>query len=187
MKPKGKPKTLSLISSYHPHLGYTDEETNDYNQSIADLFNKFPKNNIIIMGADLNASIGTRMNAEEEEDDDNNNISPLETLIGPCGNPRTNKKGDQYKNLMLQLDLRAVSAFFCNEKGYDTWRNPATDEKFQLDHFLVPRYHSKLIKDVRRKHYGVPSDHWALLLKLDINKGKKQNDEKKKDAKKISK
>jgi hypothetical protein len=33
----------------------------------------------------------------------------------------------------------------------------------------------------------VPSDHWALLLKLDINKGKKQNDEKKKDDKKVSK
>jgi hypothetical protein len=27
----------------------------------------------------------------------------------------------------------------------------------------------------------VPSDHYALLLKLDINKGKKQNDEKKKE------
>ena len=136
------------------------------------------------MGADLNASIGTRTNPEEK-DDDSDSISPLETLIGPCGNPRTNKKGDQYKNLMLQLDLRAVSTFFCNSKGYDTWRNPATDEKFQLDHFLVPRYHSKLIKDVRRKHYGVPSDHWALLLELDINKGKNKMMKRKKCQKSL--
>jgi hypothetical protein len=52
--------------------------------------------------------------------------------------------------------------------------------------FLVPHYYSKLIKDVRR-NYGVTSDCCALLLKLDINKGKKRNDEKKKDVKKGSK
>jgi hypothetical protein len=122
------------------------------------------------MGSDLNVSIGTRASSNdsypEEEGGENENLSPIETLIGPCGNPRTNKKGDHYRNLMLQLDLRSVSTFYCNNKGYDIWRNPATDEKYQLDHFLVPCYHSKLTKDVKKKHYRVPSDHWALALKM---------------------
>jgi hypothetical protein len=40
-------------------------------------------------------------------------------------------------------------------------------------------YHARLIKDIKKKHYGVASDHCALLLKLDINEEKtnKQNDE----------
>jgi hypothetical protein len=36
-------------------------------------------------------------------------------------------------------------------------------------------YHARLIKDIKKKHYGVASDHCALLLKLDINKEKKTN------------
>lgn len=127
-RPRAKPKALTLTTIYHPHSGYTDDETNYCNQSMADLFDAIPKNNIMIMGVDLNASIGTRTRQGE----DNNNISPLEMLIAPRRNPRTNSKGALYKNLMLQLDLRAVSTFFHSSKGYNTRRNPATDENFQL-------------------------------------------------------
>ncbi len=41
-KPKVKPKLLTLISTYHPHSGCTDEDTNNFNQSITDLM-KSPK------------------------------------------------------------------------------------------------------------------------------------------------
>jgi hypothetical protein len=76
---------------------------------------------------------------------------------------------------MFNLDLRTVSTFFCENSGHDTWINPENDEKFQLDHFLVPWIHFMLVKDVKKKNYGVPNGHCALLLKLDINKGKRSN------------
>jgi hypothetical protein len=87
---------------------------------------------------------------------------------------------------MLQLDLRAVSAFFCNSKGYDAWRNPVTDEKIQQDHFLVPRYHPKLVKDIRKKHCRVPTDHCAPLLTRDIDRGKNKMMKRRKRSKRIS-
>jgi hypothetical protein len=59
-KPRIKPKFLSLLSSFYPRSGCTNKETNDFNQSIADLFYEIHKNNIVFMGADINASIGTR-------------------------------------------------------------------------------------------------------------------------------
>jgi hypothetical protein len=80
-KPRVKPKTLILISTYHPHSGYTDEETNNFNQSIADLFDKIPKNNIVIMGADLNLSIRTRTSSNDHSGEEDDNTSPVGTLI----------------------------------------------------------------------------------------------------------
>ena len=86
-----KNKIITLISSYHPHSGYTDEETNLFNQQIADLYRNIPDNNIIIMGADINASIGSKKSSDDESDNSqNNNIqesfstSPQQLLIGPC-------------------------------------------------------------------------------------------------------
>ena len=152
---KNSNKSITLISSYHPHSGYTDEETNLFNQQIADLYGDIPNANITIMGADINASIGSR-NSQNDEHDNNNNVeessetSPQHLLIGPCTNPKTNHKGQFYINLLSQLDLRAASTFFHNTSGYDTWINPATKEKHQLDHFLIPRQQFKVVKNVKK-------------------------------------
>ena len=52
------------------------------------MLNKIPKTNILIMGADLNASIRTRTN------DANNNEDPSVGLLGPHGNPMRNGRGE---------------------------------------------------------------------------------------------
>ncbi len=59
-KPRIKTKFLTLLSGFYPRSGCTNKEKNDFNQSIADLFDEIHKNNIVFMGADINASIGTR-------------------------------------------------------------------------------------------------------------------------------
>ena len=177
-----KNKIITLISSYHPHSGYTDEETNLFNQQIADLYRNIPDNNIIIMGADINASIGSKKSSDNESDNSqNNNIqesfstSPQQLLIGPCANPKINHKGQLYINLLSQLDLRAASTYFQNNSGYDTWINPATKEKYQLDHFLIPRNQFKLVKNVKKIFHGTTSDHLAIQMSLNLRKGKYKN------------
>mmetsp|Transcript_17839 Transcript_17839/g.25395 ORF Transcript_17839/g.25395 Transcript_17839/m.25395 type:complete len:496 (+) Transcript_17839:690-2177(+) len=133
------------------------------------------------MGADINASIGSRA-LDNNETNNNNaefketlNISPQHLLIGPCANPKTNNKGNLYINLLSQLDLRAASTYFQNDNGYDTWINPATQEKYQLDHFLIPRKQFKLVKNVRKIYYGTTSNHLAIKITLNIKKGKHKN------------
>ena len=38
-----KDKNLSIMSAYHPHSGYSDEETNAFNQQIAMIYVDIPK------------------------------------------------------------------------------------------------------------------------------------------------
>ena len=60
IKSKIKTHTLCLVSNYHPHSGYKDDELDAYIQDITDFIDAIPKNNTIIIGANLNASIGIR-------------------------------------------------------------------------------------------------------------------------------
>lgn len=92
----------------------------------------------------MNASIRSRTSNNNERDNNPNNnieettaLSPQDLLIGPCANPRINHRGHLYIDLLSQLDLRAASTYFQNDSGYDNWINPATQEKYQLDYFLI--------------------------------------------------
>jgi len=53
-------KTITLATSYHLHSEYKDEEAIAFKKSITELINKIPKTNPIIIGTDINASIGVR-------------------------------------------------------------------------------------------------------------------------------
>ena len=72
---------LSLVVSYHPLHSYTSEENQSYLDQVTILVNKIPKGNLIIIGADINASIGTQNHTSEEKD--KKNIIP--NVIGPHG------------------------------------------------------------------------------------------------------
>ena len=170
-----KGKIITIMTTYHPHSGYNDEETNAFNQQVAKTYEDIPKNNIIIIGSDINASIGRRENNKNNNNDDDNANEDfhIDLLLGPCGNRRVNHKGELFRNLLQQLDLRAISTYFSDPNGHDTWINPADNSKFQLDHFFTPRSSYKYIKSVKKKHYGAPSDHLPLLLTLKIDNGKR--------------
>jgi len=124
------------------------------------MLNKIPKANILIMGAYLKASIGTRLN------DANDNKDPSVGLFSPHGNPWRNARGEFIIRILTQFQMRAASTFFESSKGHDTWINPAMKVKYQLDHFLIKKKHLQIITDVKRKDNGIPSDHTALCIKL---------------------
>ena len=168
---KQKPKTITLVTSYHPHTKYKEEEAQAYNQSLVEMTNRIPKTNAIIVGADINASIGTRQKSDDESESTN--------ILGPCGNPRKNERGEMILNLLRQTDLRAVTTYFNSTNGHDTWTHPATKEKHQLDHFLVSRLHCRNVIDARKKYIGAPSDHLALFMKYKYKERKKMSNKKK--------
>ena len=124
------------------------------------MLNEIPKSNILIMGADLNASIRTRTN------DASDNKDPSVGLLGPHGNQGRNARGDLIIGILNQFQLRAASTSFESSKGHDTWIHPATKVKYQLDHFLIKKKHLQIIMDIKRKGNGIPSNHAALCIKL---------------------
>jgi hypothetical protein len=122
-KVKYKNHNLALVPYYAPHSGYPDEDIERTTQEFSEFLNKIPTNNTtVIIGADLNASIGTRITeVPQTSDQEDNNFNPQEDnimeLLGPHGNPHRNENGERILNLMREHDLRAASTFFyCNNK-----------------------------------------------------------------------
>ena len=160
-----------------PHSGYPEEDIERTTQEFSEFLNKIPTNNTtIIIGADLNASIGTRMTeAPQTNDQEDNDFNPQEDnimeLLGPHGNPHRNENGERILNLMREHDLRAASTFFdCNNK-HNTWRNPKDKRPHQIDHLLIPRNQLCLTTNVKRKLDSIDSDHAALCIEFLLPNG----------------
>jgi hypothetical protein len=116
-KVKCKSHNLALVSYYAPHSGYPEEEIERATLEFSEFLSKVPANNTtVIIGADLNASIGTRISedpvpSKEKDDDSELQGDTIKELLGPHGNPHRNENGEKILNLMREHDLRAASTF----------------------------------------------------------------------------
>jgi hypothetical protein len=128
-KVKCKHHNLLLIPYYAPHSGYPEEEINKTTQDFSEfLSNLHSKNTTTIIGADINASIGTRLtNGPQRLEDDMEfefHEDSIPDLLGPHGNPHRNENGERFLDLMREHDLRAASKFFGSNNKHNTWRDP---------------------------------------------------------------
>ena len=127
-----------------------------------------PKDNVLIMGANLSASIGMRANETRETNDPFEDEDPSASLLGPHGNSRRSTRCKLIIGVINHLQLRAASTFFIRKEnqGHNTWTHPTTKEHYQLDHFLIKWWHLQQITNIRRKSNGAPSDHAAICMEL---------------------
>jgi hypothetical protein len=101
-----------LIPYYAPHSGSLQEEIEKSTQEFSEFLNKIPtKNSTIIIGANINASTGTRStdlshkhnNGDSEKDKVNDHqTDTILNLPGPHGNPHRNKNGEMILNPMRE-------------------------------------------------------------------------------------
>jgi len=71
------------------------------------MITNLPKDNVLIMGANLNASIGTRASETREKSDPNDSSKdedPSASLLGPHGNSRRNARGELIIRVMNHLN-----------------------------------------------------------------------------------
>ena len=81
------------------------------------MVSKIPRDNPTIIGADINASIGTKEDGEQKEEETN--------ILGPHENKRKNNRREMILNMMRKTDLWAASTYFESKNGHDTWMHPA--------------------------------------------------------------
>ena len=81
-KSKFKHQNTLLFVSYHPMSTYLDNDANDFIHQITNMISLLPKSNILIIGADLNASISMRSSNSSSNNDENH---PSVYLLGPHG------------------------------------------------------------------------------------------------------
>ena len=199
---KKKFKNLCLTTIYFPHSGYKECEIESfYNETSSHLSNILSlRNTDHIIGADTNASIGTRTSAVLNNNpsivcEEPTETDPIFDLLGPFGNPRLSKTGKGILNIMREFQLRAASSFFDNNNKYNTWLAPpqAPTEKrkaYQLDQIFIPKSQLCQTTNVKRKFDGASSDHAALSIDFHLlngpllkNKGETKSTEKKNENK----
>jgi hypothetical protein len=110
-KKKGKCKNHNFVSIpyYAPHFGYPEEEIDKTTQEFSEFLSKIPtKNTTIIIGADMNASISTRITDEPQEQEEDEEFEfqndTIPELLGPHGNAHRNVNGERILNLMREHD-----------------------------------------------------------------------------------
>ena len=158
-----KYQNLCLTSNYFPHSGYKEADLITFNDQVTSFLSEILslKNTTHIIGADTNASIGTRASLESEnlqkKIESHHDSDPARDLLGPNGNPRKSKTGENILNLMREFQLRAASTFYDNNRKYNTWLglpDPKTRKRqaYQLDHIFIPKQqrwpHKKFEKKV---------------------------------------
>jgi hypothetical protein len=94
---KEKSLNLLLASVYHPCHDIPHEAFIEHLQSILDCV---PPNAQLILGADVNAKLGSRDSNE------------LAAVCGPHGPPRWNVRGSNLLALYLSYNLRVENTFF---------------------------------------------------------------------------
>jgi len=160
---------ISLVSSYHPTTRYTTKEISKHISNTKQFFNEIPHRNLLIIGANINATTGNRNTIIRDTNDED----MIPTLIGPHGNPRINASSELVLIMLCELNLRAASTLFDNNGKHDTWILPGTKQKFQLDHFLILSTQLCFVTNIKQKFNDSPSDHAALMIKIRINQSSK--------------
>ena len=93
-KTKLRHKCISLWTSYHPTSGYSDKEVTKFNNEVSKMINSLPKDNVLIMGANLNASISMRASKTSKTNESSKDEDPSASLLGPHSNARRNTRGN---------------------------------------------------------------------------------------------
>jgi hypothetical protein len=122
-----------------------------------------PQQATIIMGADVNAALGTsKQDHQNEKEDETNPFS----ILGPYGIEKRNERGEEILNLAMLLDLRVATSYFQQKNGSATWIHPGTRQRYQPDHIFITRKSCANMTVAKKRYDGAPSDHLAIVLKL---------------------
>ncbi len=147
---------INLLNVYAPHSGMTDDIKHKYEDWMDRVCQTNPSKCRLIIGGDLNATIGNR----------NNTDGGLRNTLGPYGHDKTNDSGEQYLRLMQTYGLRAATTYF-KHRNYATHIDNRTKRARQIDHFLTDVRLGKRIIDARRILTPlVASDHLAVELTI---------------------
>lgn len=93
---------------------------------------------VVVLGADMNTRIGTRM--EHEED--------AKEVIGPYGERDMNPRGEKVAQWMMRLNLVSTASFFDDPKGLRSWINePDRDNPHTNDYMFTLKRDFKRVRD----------------------------------------
>jgi len=164
---KGKPLQLFVVMGYTPTFQHTQEEREEFQQSLDDCMADIGKDEIPVMGLDANAQLGTA-------------ASGTAGRLGEGGRKGgvLQEEDELWSGVFGHLLISLLCAPFTwfGHKNYQTWTNPRWKTKHTLDHWLVRRADLKRGVNARiHASMSLHSDHRPIMLELRIpaNLGKR--------------
>ena len=148
---------LIIVSVYAPTNDASDEEKNEFYESLQSTLNKINRRDIVIVAGDLNAKIGT----------DNTN---KEQVMGKHGTGTISANGELFTEFCLENDLIIGGSLFPHKEIHKyTWVSPNGRTKNQIDHIAVSRKWRSSLLDVRtQRGADINTDHVLLKATLQL-------------------
>ena len=143
---------LRLISIYHPHYDENSIETDTLRHDIEDQLARSPRDEILVIGGDLNAQIGRN----QERD----------LTAGKFGLPRTNQAGIDFLNWCESNQLAYVNSFI-RHGNRGTWFHVPLRRWFELDGFAVKNHQRHaIVRGMSTVQDRTLSDHNPKIMTI---------------------
>ena len=145
-----------IVSAYAPVGNANESIWNDFLDRLTICISRKHKNDILVIGADTNSSMG-------HSDEIKN--SP----VGKFGNPHINESGRRFLSYLSINSLKVTTTTF-KKNDYTTWVHPRSKKGHQIDHFITNTEMAHRITDSGITTPLIDSDHRAIFMKIRIMK-----------------
>ena len=152
---KGKFFNYSLINGHTPTEESEDEQKEDFYETLENVYDKCPKNDIKILLGDFNAQVG-------QED------IYYPTIGRHSKHNVTNDNGKRLILFATSRNMTVGSTLFPHKVIHKvTWRSPDGNIVNQIDHILIDGRHKSNLMDVRTlRGFNIDSDHFLVMANV---------------------
>ena len=122
---KKKGINMNIIQTYAPTNEATDEDKDDFYNSLQDLFEQLPNKDVNIVMGDMNAKVGS-------------NNSSYEQVMGKHGLGEANDNGERFISFCANNSIVVGGTIFPHKRIHKaTWMSPDGRTENQIDHFGI--------------------------------------------------
>ena len=152
---KNKDTYIFLVSAYAP-VGTSNQLLWDnFFDNIDTCLSRMHPNDILVVGADTNSSMGVRR-AEQQM-----------SSLGRYGIHHVNDSGRRFQSYLEMNNHIALTTYF-QKKTYGTWIHPRSKSVHQIDHFITSKTDFPRFCDAGITASLIDSDHRAVFCKLKV-------------------
>ena len=123
LKLKGKPFNISIIQVYAPTTDHSEEELEEFYESVNSTIKEVKSTDVLIVMGDFNAKVGDQKYGK---------------IIGNFGLGNRNERGTRLLHFCEEHSLAIANTYFqLPERLRYTWKIPGDETRNQIDYILI--------------------------------------------------
>ena len=136
----GQAKNITLIQVYAPTSASTEEELEEFYETLQKEIDSKKRQDILIIAGDFNAKVGRKRNKEENG------------TVGNAGLGERNERAETFVDFALANQLAIKNTMFQKHpRRLYTWTSPGGNTKNQIDYTLIEKRWTITMQDITTK------------------------------------